>query len=576
MTAPFRPFRDWSLPDLIRPRVRAPVIDWIEANIDLTLDKACRANGLARVKPHQRAPLECFGRAGVVEKLSCCGPEQTGKSAIPRWGQIWKAANDPVPMITVYESDDKSEKVNGETIRPLMEGVPELRRLLELPRAMTADRYRLEANWYFGGAGAPITSQSFCVAVADEVEEWRATTEKQPVHNLRNLDKRLRTYRGLSLRVSVCTPQTENGPAWTAFLEGSRGYWHLRCLGCGGLTIRSADAHLVTDTADGLRLRCPACRHEHVESDAEAMNAAGDYVHSRPEETAHRSYQWGALAAPWSISWREIADARADMIAGRDRAAAVYYWNSIAGLPVISSGATADHIAALRGHCAPAPKGDDLANVFFSADTQKRGFYWIVRGIDAAENTYLLANGYAHTFEALAEAYDRKYCGLLPVQGIIDEGGNRSRDVQQWAQARAGMFTYKGNSRVTEPIKYDKKRCAWRIIANPRTFQADLLWAIHDRENREGGRYWFLPENVPEEYAAHILAVRPADHLRGGNDYENWTNETRADHYFDAEKMMCVLLEFAAENLAPNHWRAPMPFHEKRRRRLPTPPKMEL
>jgi hypothetical protein len=203
----------------------------------------------------------------------------------------------------------------------------------------------------------------------------------------------------------------------------------------------------------------------------------------------------------------------------------------------------------------PQPTPERVALVLFSADTQDNGWYWVARAVTTDRSTYRMGGGFAGDWNALDAAWNARYEGLGQAQlGIIDEGGHRARDVLAFCKARAGLYTYKGNSAIGKPWKPSSED-ARRLLAIPQHFQADLLWLIYHQPNRDGN-YWYVDPAATEDYWEQIAAVRSNKKVRHGDRLENWAPvDGGADHHFDSEKMLRVLLDFAEEKLPLQSWR---------------------
>lgn len=221
--------------------------------------------------------------------------------------------------MVVYPSDDLAKETNLTKLEPVLRHIDQLACDLDKPRAKRADRYCLGNNiLYFQGSGAKIVSKSCNFVVGDEIDCF------DPSHprNVDELLKRTRSYDSATA-ILVCTPTLENGRIWQSFLEGSQGYYYLRCQQCGELTMRACDMHnLQFESAynEGLRsyvakpgterLVCPKCGFEHTEYMKHEMIVNGGYIHKVPELIdTHPSFQCGALASQLkSLDWNYIAN----------------------------------------------------------------------------------------------------------------------------------------------------------------------------------------------------------------------------------------------------------------------------
>ena len=110
------------------------------------------------------------------------------------------------------------------------------------------------------------------------------------------------------------------------------------------------------------------------------------------------------------------------------------------------------------------------------------------------------------------------------------------------------------------------------MLGNARYYEGRLVWLMHTVEEREGGLWFCHVDDAAESgYIQQLASYRPNSRVRDGDQYQNWTSRTRADHYFDAEKMFLGLLDYAKDNFPASNWIADADFVKKRPTKLPTP-----
>lgn len=570
-------------------------IEWIESTISLSNDPTSASTGNVRIMPYQRRPILAQYDAGV-RQVTIMAVEQSGKSACWRFPMVHKMVEHPGPRWIIYESHEKAVDINSEQFDPLMRGVPQLadqmnrstvqQRRYNLPNGSILD---------FSGAGADITSKPKRDGVADELDTW-PLTEAGIHQNLRNFKKRFRTFwargEGCLVVVSSPSPRKKGKKASLTrsvirdeFLKSDEGYWMLRCCGCGKLTMPSHAIYNLqwelTETENKndkgeiipgtITLECPKCGYKHVPDQAKRMNERGAYCKKGGKELTtfnrHVGCQWGALAAPWVFSWLSIAEAQMESGTSASIHAQADFFNSWRGLAFRPSIKNDPNLHTLRKKCAPLPDPKVLGNVFLSADTQDNGWYWVVRGVDAQNNLWHLAHGFVRTISDLKRVWDAKYLGIMPILGIIDEGGHGDmpKYVKDLVHAEKGLYTYKGAS-IGEKWRHGKN--AYTILANAKAYKADLLYYIYS-QTRPGNCYWYLPpeSQLDDDYIKQILAIQPQQRRKHGDRYENWDTASSgvADHYFDCEKQMLVLLDLAYAELTS--WRREVPTLRRGKKR---------
>lgn len=550
----------------ILPRDRIAPDSWAAENIIFSSDSdPVKGPVDFSLSPFLRDPVRAWDLSDVVglREVTVVAPEQMGKSLTWEMGGIWAAVHAPATMLVYFTSDTKSRLVNTTKLRPLINNIPALRVYLDLPSSSTASEYRLgPARIVFGGVGSRISSITSAYNVADELDDWQPPRGTSPLDDLR---KRSRAFsRGLLFK--VCTPSgtARQSKIWREFLNSSQGYWFLRCQSCGGLTMRSCDIHnlkfeLAEQTEpgvhalpipDSIRLVCPVCHHEHVESDRHALVRGGAYVHKYPERTSNLGFQFGYLANLFPAgSWMNIATAQVRSGRSGDEEAQRYFDNSIRGLPFKARKLDASCSRALHVHQVPTPDASAIRWRFLSADTQEDCYYYVVRGMDLHRNSYLLDCGRLSTTDDLRATILGQYCGGPLLASIIDEGGHRQDEVRALANSLSRVYTYKGNTSI---------RAKWRLsddygkllLGHAEHWRVQLLQKIYASARTEDN-YWYTTEVMTDDYIHQLSAwSRPssgkkADELADGDVSCYKKTDGAPDHMFDAEKMCLMLMDFS-------------------------------
>jgi hypothetical protein len=541
--------------------------DWIETHIDLTALVSSAKDGMVKLDPYQRPVFDSLDLP-TVRQVTVMAPEQTAKSVCWQWYLLRRLATDGTTALIVYQSEDIASTINRDVLDPLLGTIPTLATDLARPFAKKKDSYHFSSSIvYFLGAGAPIISRPAEVVIADEIDFWQAigtdteesTSDRvlKTADNFRNLVKRTMTYRDTSKVVVVCSPTLPGQPVHREFRKGTQSYWHIKCLDCGTYH-RSHDLRLLqwettvekSVVADSIRYTCPKCKLILTEDRAQELNNDGTYIAETPDIKHHHSFQWGALASPRTRTWLQIAEAQQEAGTTGSRQAKLFLANSIKGLVYWgekeqNQQKTESFSKRLK---AVAPK--DFSFSLFSADTQDTGYYWIHRGYIETGDSYLIDCGFAPTIDALKDIVAKTKWWL----GIIDEGGHRAeKDLRPWVKTVPRLYTYKGSTQ-TKQIKHGGKN--WQqseenarlILANPYHYQSELLYLLHSKDLADNGGRFYITEKASDEYISQILALKPNNRkVNDGDHYHNWTSDTRPDHFFDAEKMALVLLDFAPE-----------------------------
>ena len=566
-----------------------PIIEWAETAIDFSLVPGAAFRKLDfSMYPHTREPIEKWEFDGKIRELTVCGIEQHGKTQIESVGVLYTLVFKAGKILCVYPSDELAAHVNATKYEPLMKRIPQLARELSRPKACRPNSYNFpNASMIFYGAGRKIMSLDCFVRVLDETDQHPKNGLRDSVEDSR---KRARSF-DESMLCNVCTPSTEDGPIWQAFLHGSRGYWTLRCQGCGELTMRSCDLKnfqfdKTYDDAlrqwipvrDSIRLVCPACGYQHAEAEKYEMNRVGGYVHERPDLVDERpSYQFGVLCSlrP-ATDWPAIAEQIVK--SGRSSTAKEHMEldNSWRGLPYRERKVSAEELGDLRKHAWESlPEPADIELVFAVSDTQDTFNPTGIFALDVNDNLHLLEYRnveYMYLDRAEREMLDRmraadglppavtledvvgrEYCGIVPQFHVIDEKGHRTREVESYAKRNRKVWVYCGTGMKTELWKISERK-ARTFLVNAAHFQEELIYHLYDHKNREEG-FLYLPPDLPDEVLTEISSVRPDKASKWGHLRANWTAGDAVHDAFDVLKMAYFGLDVAFKRLPRSRFR---------------------
>lgn len=547
----------------IRPVAYCNPVEWACNNIKfdkvIGSEQQCFSVDYA---PYLRDPLMSCEYSGYRRQITIVAPEQTGKTIFWISAFLYLQRFKPTMSMILYPSEPKAEEMNKQKVLPVMERIDFYKKEMAVPYSIRNDRYSFsDSITMFQGTGRPVTSISAQLVICDEVDDF---VSSDGVENpLMGAKKRQRSF-SESLLILVCTPRGQHSPIYTEFKLSSMGFWHLRCLGCGELTMASKDIHNLQFDLDAsenivnesLTLVCPRCKHQHKESDKYAMNAQGGYIHERPDLIkTNPGYQWGALASyADALSWREIANRQ--LVAGKSGTYKdqLYFDNSIRGIPFHVREKTDKLSNELDKRIVPIAeyiKPDALLCRFVSIDTQDNHFWAAVFGMDRFQNLWLLYFDKLMEVDKITSLLGMQFLGGYPIGGVIDTGGQRTKEVYPVMAVNRGLIGYKGNSRIGCKYKLsDTEKSDRLFVANPYVYQEEALYLLYASTAQNGNFY--MPSTVSKEFKDQLLDMQPNNNVRYGDQYRNWESKTKNDHGFDCLKMALFYREFFIANILPS------------------------
>lgn len=568
------------------------IISWCEQNIDFSQEVSAQRNKLDfDLYPYQVPILkEWQMEKDVIKTIVVVAPEQVGKTNMFVCGIMYNFIFSPCQSMVVYQSDQDAVDANQTKLLPLMRHIPVLKAQLDKPRSYRSDCYRFSnLVSFFQGAGAKIVSKSCKIVVGDEVDAWPTING---IDNVRDLKKRTRSYDS-SICFLISTPTIKEGRIWQQFLKGSQGYWHLRCKGCGQLTMRSCDVKNlqfesdiiegVTDRVvrkDSIRLICPKCGYEHKEEDKKWMNQHGQFIHLVPQrQKTSPSYQIGGLASQLpAMCWQNIANKQLE--AGKRAAldAQMEFDNSIRGLPYKRRQIVKEDLEQIREHIYKNAnqrlKPEQIEFVFGAVDSMLQYWRYGIFALDIHDNIHVIDIGEVRylTFEegqrehidevlkqeayltntqfkpvqCLEDIINKKYYGFEPLLvGIDAHATSNYAQVQNFIQTHPKMIGYFGGR---FQMRYAPSQTARCFNVSAKQYQVQAIFYLHSQKKRETN-YMFIDENIDKKYWDQIIAVKPNYNSKNGHVPENWNNGNSADHAFDCIKMGLWVRDFCIQQL---------------------------
>lgn len=566
------------------PAKRQPIIEWVNEHKELFRDPTAAISDSPALHPYQVAPLAATEHPDVRE-IDLMASQRTGKSKIWHLSTTKRIYDGRLIGMVLYQNKDLATDTNRDCLEPLLSTIPQIRMDMAMRGNKKKDSYHLPSRssiLYFSGS-TPAISKTLNFGVIDEADFHaieKSDDEGANTSNITALKIRMQTYKDECLLIVVSSPTLYGGAIYQRWSKGSRGIWHLRCLGCGEL---SPGNRLAYPTQSGayrglqwskddngnvveasIRWICPICGRGHVEAEAGGMNAAGDYVHENPAQIHHLSYQVGALGAPQTWRWIDCADAQEGAVTVDGRK---YLRNTVCGMPYKpqrAEGSKDEEIAdvlASRQVEYPADLDQRVSFVMVGADTQgtklaeAKYWIWVARAFAENGDSWRVGYGLANSLAELHEATSGPFLGQQPLLRMVDSGGyDISQDLEPFVKSTRGWVMYKGTD--SKEIKTDK----WRqsdnetklILANAVDYQVLLLDLLYGPK-RPSGYQWWLPKPAGKDYLDQVWSVRPNLRAANGDSFGRWTTIGRRD-YFDCEKIILVAIDAACKLVSAPLW----------------------
>ena len=581
-----------------------PIISWCQKHINFSDDISAERNKLDFDQyPYQLPILQQWEmKKGIIKTITVVAVEQIGKTNLMVCGLLYNMLFAPCQSLIVYQSDQKASQTNQTKMLPLMRHIPMLKQQLQKPKSFRSDRYTFSnCISYYQGAGSKIVSKSCKIVVGDEVQSWPSQNNNDPVADLK---KRTRSY-NQSICFLISSPKHQNGDIWQSFLQGSRGYWYLRCKGCGQLTMRSCDTKNLQFEADydqkkrsgvvkkeTIRLICPKCKHQHIEQDKHWMNINGGFIHQIPQRLqTDPSFQIGALASQLpALSWDRIAKHQLEAGKTSDLRKKETFANSWKGLPYIEKKVQTVTEQSLRKHqwnVKQAPRRDEIEMVFVTADTQddrsvvgvwawsSNDNYYLLKTAqpkylslseqqrnrinEAAKQSAIRTGGQYNPIETVEDIINAQYLvengvGIEPMFCLMDQRGHRMQQVQYFMKYHPKVLGWLGGKVMNEDHYQPSKNIERSIVADAKWWQKEAIFYLYNQNKRDNQYLFFYPD-IEQRVLDQILACKADPNAKWGHLPQNWTFGNRVHDYFDVTKMAFCARDYAMKELKLQRFR---------------------
>lgn len=559
------------------------ILQFAVEDVNLSDDVSADKNNIDLVNyPYLVQPLsQCAIEDNIRKEVVISFPQQMGKTTIQMIALLYNSVYNTMQAIITYPSLQLAVETSTVKFIPLFKKIEQFKEQIEKPFAIRSDRLKLSNNLiYWQGAGTKIVSKSAKMVLGDQCAVWDTPHN---VNNINELKKRTRSY-SECLQLFVSTPHYKEDYFWREFINGSQGYYYLRCCGCGQLTMRSADIHnLQFETIyneqlkqyiavrGSERLICPKCKYEHLESEKEQMIKQGGYIHLFTDRIKeYPSYQCGVLASLLNVHcWGNIADIQLSSGKGATLEDYISFDNSIRGLPYQMRQYNKQDQTALSKHYYKPQQlnADDIQTVIISADTQDTFSVYSVVALTKQNNYYVLQMGRLRYLWlddeqrqiinaenkrnnkqpqiTLLDILDRQYYGIKPLCLLVDMRGHRSEEIKNFSKIRKNIIMYGGTN-----LKYDKWKPSENMpklfLCDAKKFQSELIFMLYFNSNKESN-YLYLPQNINEKDIEQITSFQADTEKRNGNLYENWTPKDKVHDMFDCLKMGLACFQISAK-----------------------------
>lgn len=550
---------------LFHKRPNEDVVDWAEGNVYLSSRVAEKPGKFSvRGREYMREPLNQFADR-KVKKMSLCWGSQNGKTTLVYTGTGWIVDQKPRPILSVWPSDKLARNFSKKRLIPFFEDSAALDR--HLPKDSKGETDEDKATGLSiefdkcdmiltGGQSSPnVKNVPVTILISDEVDEIEDDISNEA-------DERVKGRVEYKI-FRTSTPTIKTGRIWREYLEGDQRHYFITCPHCG----EEIDLQWTTKDENGNTVYRVQCDKEKARKDGQwiwsqvvrtafySCQCCGGEITNRDKRRAIRSGRWIPKNPDAPEGWhsyhlstlysptRSFGDMlQAWLMAQGDVSKLKLFVQGWLAQPFSDDLLEIDksRIEKITGTWQRGDKKGDFR--ILVADAQRHSFWWVVRGVDANGQTYLIDNGNCATFDELDQIFTEYDCRAAGVD--TGDGGRTAELYEEVFYRRASWFAIKGEGKMATPYKYVQidpfsglsraGRHKIRLLhVNKSIWQAELA-------RRRAGKVadWGLYENPDPGYLEQLNAVwlEETRSKKTGKLVKEWkTRGTAGEHYWDCE-----------------------------------------
>ena len=591
----------WSPPE------RLSVSEWTSKyRVIVSLDAAEPGSWKHDRAPYLRGIMDALADPEVEEvfvmKAARVGGSEVGRNALCYW-----IDQDPGPTLIVFPNESKAKEQIENEIEPLLRKLPRLAPYVTAsPRDIGQERIELRhMRIYPGWSGSPTTLADRTIRYVwlSEVDKFQPFSgrEADPVSLAKT---RTQTYGHRRKLYAESTPTTRNGAICRAFdaATDKRRYW-VPCPRCGdfqvlawaqvkwphdpALSRRELAARIEADRSAWVE--CAICHGRIDEHDKPKIVDLGEW---RCDGTPGpiRAFHLSGLLSMLGLTWSRMAAHFLRAVAAKDEGdigPLMEFVTQRLGEPFEEQrDALAENVfesKRAKGH-APGVVPRWAGTLIATADTQRDGFWYVVRAWGRGERSRLIDRGRAGSFAELEGALRGR---AYPIEGwpgeamrvhflAIDAGGggdansdtSLTDEVYRFCQRHPGWAAplkgWGGMGRPKAPVAPSRityippggRRSPYDVTVNmvdTQYFKGVLAGLISVAAADGAEEKWEVCEDIDEEYVSHMTAERKMAIRKNGGVVETWQRiGGRANHFFDAEVYQLAAARMVKAEIVPD------------------------
>lgn len=487
-------FIAFQVADGIRPDPRRTVADWAQAE-RIVAEGAARGAWDNPRAPYLIEPMEKLTLSHPCQHVTLLKSAQIGGTnvGLNLLGQV--LCETPTECLVILPSIDAMRMYNRDKLDKMIRNTPALVKAVKdvTSRDGTGSttfvkkgEREAQVELVTASSSKYLQSRTARVILFEEISEYDADVDGRgdPIDQAM---ARTIQYRAMGVKRFDCsTPATKGTDENTGcrvtreYRAGSRADWHVPCPHCGDRAPLTFDRLTWTkgkpETAE---LACLKCGATAKERDKRAMNAAGAWVHERPElADSHASYRINILASPFTplsevAKEAEAAEGDPSKLKTFTQQWKGEAWDEAFDLP------KAEILLTRRDKWAPGRIPPQVIFLMGSTDVQGSYLDWAVWGFDRHFGQWLIDRGIIEGNPELPHVWD-KHNEVIRRRWIDAWGKPVAADVwgvdSGYLSSHVYAYARRHAASTAPEIRALDGRPKWRLPALGTPKQIDVDW----------------------------------------------------------------------------------------------------
>lgn len=491
-----------------------------------------------------------------VEEIWFCKPTQVGGSECLHNMMGYVIAQDPVPTMAVYPTQDFAKSYSKTRIQPMIDLCPTLKGKYLFRESEDRELHFTDMNLHFAAAESArdLAGTPICYLFLDEVDKYPRIIkdEADPINLAR---QRTGTFPGKCKIVGGSTPTVKTGNIWKMRERANEvRKFFVPCPHCGHYQdlkfgqVKWPEGSTPDDARDLAWYECEKCAGRITDAHKTIMVRTGEW-RAVEHRGSGRSIVWFHLNSLYS-PWVRIGEMAQKFLASKDYPEELRnFVNSWLAEPWEDASVqlSRDLVMERRTEFEEGVVPGGALILTAGVDVQQDCMSWTIRAWGPLLTSWNIAHGMALSWADIEEVMNRPYRKRNGEEFLVSlvavDSGDQTDEVydfcainSEWAVPVKGANNpMLARFKLSTIDKVSSKAYGMRLVIVDGAQYKSMIASRMSRPNGRGS--WMVHAGCDEDYAEQVTSEQRVREMRGAREVEVWKKKSThaANHYLDAE-----------------------------------------